>query len=185
MATLKIPVGSKDHAQGDAGAPVTLVEYGDYECPYCGAAYPIVKQLQERFGDDLRFVFRNFPIAELHPNAMSAASAAEYAAVHGRFWEAHDALYENQRQLGMPFYEELATELGLLPADMRVALESGTFEERIRSDFTGGVRSGVNGTPSFFLNGTRFDGADFEAMANAIGDAIVAPRQASTAKMAR
>jgi protein-disulfide isomerase len=177
MTTLKIPVGPKDHAQGDASAPVTLVEYGDYQCPYCGAAYPIVKQLQEQFGKDLRFIFRNFPIAEMHPNAMSAASTAEYAAVNGRFWEAHDALYENQRQLGLPLYEELVTELGLLPADLRVALESGTFEEKIRSDFTGGVRSGVNGTPSFFINGTRFDGPDFEAMANAINNAIVAPGQ--------
>ena len=174
MATLKIPVGPEDHAQGDADAPVTLVEYGDYQCPYCGAAHPIVKQFQEQFGEDLRFVFRNFPIAEMHPNAMSAASTAEYAAANGRFWEAHDALFENQQRLGLPFYEELVIALGLLPEELYVALESGTFEEKIRSDFNGGVRSGVNGTPSFFINGTRFDGPGFEAMADAIAIAIAA-----------
>ena len=172
MSTLKIPVGPQDHAQGDANAPVTLVEYGDYQCPYCGAAHPMVKQLQQRFGRDLRFVFRNFPIAELHPHAMSAAATAEFAGTRGRFWEAHDALYENQRQLGLPFYETLASGLGLPTTQLRTALESGAFEDKIRSDFTGGVRSGVNGTPSFFINGTRFDGPDFEDMANMIGEAI-------------
>lgn len=172
MSTLKIPVGPHDHAQGDANAPVTLVEYGDYECPYCGAAYPEVKQLQQRFGKGLRFVFRNFPIAEMHPHAMSAAATAEFAATSGHFWEAHDALYENQPLLGMPFYEALATGLGLSTTALRIALESGAFVDKIRSDFTGGVRSGVNGTPSFFINGTRFDGPDFEAMAITIGEAI-------------
>jgi protein-disulfide isomerase len=173
MATLKIPVGPQDHVQGDANALVTLVEYGDYECPFCGAAYPIVKQLQEQFGADLRFVFRNFPITQLHPHAMGAASTAEYAAINGRFWDTHDALYENQQWLGLPLYEKIVIELGLPPANLLVALESGAFEEKIRSDFTGGVRSGVNGTPSFFINGTRFDGLDFEAMAYAINAAIV------------
>jgi protein-disulfide isomerase len=172
MTTLKIPVGPQDHAQDEATALVTLVEYGDYQCPYCGAAYPEVKQLQQRFGKDLRFVFRNFPIAEMHPHAMSAAATAEFAATSGHFWEAHDALYENQQQLGLPFYEALATGLGLPTTELRTALESGAFEDKIRSDFTGGVRSGVNGTPSFFINGTRFDGPDFEAMANTIGEAI-------------
>ena len=172
MTTLKIPVGPQDHAQGDATAPVTLVEYGDYQCPYCGAAYPEVKQLQQRFGKDLRFVFRNFPIAELHPQAMSAAATAEFAGTRGHFWEAHDALYENQQQLGMPLYAALATGLGLPTTELLIAIESGAFEPKIRSDFTGGVRSGVNGTPSFFINGTRFDGPDFEDMANMIGEAI-------------
>ena len=172
MTTLKIPVGPQDHAQGDATAPVTLVEYGDYQCPYCGAAHPMVKQLQHRFGKDLRFVFRNFPIAELHPHAMSAAATAEFAGTRGRFWEAHDALYENQQQLGMPLYAALATGLGLPTTELLIAIESGAFEPKIRSDFTGGVRSGVNGTPSFFINGTRFDGPDFEDMANMIGEAI-------------
>ena len=172
MTTLKIPVGPQDHAQGDATAPVTLVEYGDYQCPYCGAAHPEVKQLQQRFGKDLRFVFRNFPIAELHPHAISAATTAEFAATNGHFWEAHDALYENQQQLGMPLYAALATGLGLPTTELLIAIESGAFEPKIRSDFNGGVRSGVNGTPSFFINGTRFDGPDFEDMANMIGEAI-------------
>ena len=174
MSTLRNPVGPEDHVQGDENAAVTLVEYGDYQCPYCGAAYPIVKQFQEAFGSDLRFVFRNFPISDSHPNALSAAATAEFAASKGRFWEAHDALYEHQKRLGMPLYEQIVTHLGLAPDDLRDALESGAFEERIQADFTGGVRSGVNGTPSFFINGVRFDGPGFEDMATRIGDLISA-----------
>jgi protein-disulfide isomerase len=174
MATLKNPVGPHDHVQGDASAPVTLVEYGDYQCPYCGEAYPIVRKIQEAFGENLRFVFRNFPISELHPHALSAACTAEFAASNGRFWEMHDALYENQRRLGMTLYEELANDLGLPLADLRAALESGAFEERVKSDFSGGVRSGVNGTPAFYIDGSRFDGPDFEAMVNTISDLISA-----------
>src|SRR6202044_1590923 len=99
MATLKVPVTTEDHAQGPANAPVTLVEYGDYECPYCGQAYPIVKELQKLEGKSLRFVFRNFPLAQVHPHAVHAAYAAEAAAKQGKFWEMHDKLYENQQAL--------------------------------------------------------------------------------------
>jgi len=175
MPSLKIPVRSQDHAQGSPDAAVTLVEYGDYQCPYCGEAYPIVKRLQELLGNHLRFVFRNFPIAELHPNAIGAAVTAEFAAAHGRFWPVHDAIYENQERLGLPLYEELMSGQGLSPDELRAALESGAYEERIRNDFQGGVRSGVNGTPSFFINGQRYDGAaDLRAMADALGEAIAA-----------
>jgi protein-disulfide isomerase len=175
MPSLKIPVGSQDHAQGSPDAAVTLVEYGDYQCPYCGEAYPIVKRLQELLGNHLRFVFRNFPIAELHPNAISAAVTAEFAAAHDRFWPVHDGIYENQERLGLPLYEELMQAQGLSPGELRTAIESGAYEERIRNDFQGGVRSGVNGTPSFFINGQRYDGpADLRAMADALGEAIAA-----------
>ena len=99
-AVLTLPVSEeRDHIQGPADAPVTLVEYGDYECPYCGAAYPIIKEVQARMGERLRFVFRNFPITTSHPHAEQAAEAAEAAAAQGTFWEMHDLLYENQRQL--------------------------------------------------------------------------------------
>ena len=100
MTRLHIPVGKADHAQGSESAPITLVEYGDYECPHCGAAYPMVKQLQEALGDNLRFVFRNFPLTELHRNALSAAMTAEFGAAKGRFWEVHDELFENQKGSG-------------------------------------------------------------------------------------
>jgi protein-disulfide isomerase len=173
MATLRVPVDAADFAQGPADAPVTLVEYGDYECPHCGAAYPIVQQLQERLGDDLRFVFRNFPLAQMHPNAVSAAMTAEFGGAHDRFWEVHDALFENQEQLGLDLYDAIVTELELDPAQLRAALEAGEYLKQIRADLDGGVRSGVNGTPSFFVNGARYDGPrDFETMAEMLDLAV-------------
>ena len=161
MAKLKVPVGPDDHAQGPAGAPVTLVEYGDYECPHCGHAYPIVKALQKSFGKQLRFAFRNFPLQEIHPYAEAAAETAEFAATHAKFWEMHDLIFENQNSLSEEVLGELAQRLTLDKQALREVLESGTFAERVRRDFSGGVRSGVNGTPTFFINGQRHDG-DFE-----------------------
>lgn len=173
MSTLKNPVGPHDHVEGPDNAPVTLVEYGDYQCPYCGEAYPIVKKIQKAFGKKLRFVFRNFPLNEAHPHAESAAETAEFAAANGKFWEMHDALYENQEQLGGALYLELAQSLGLSGPALRTALEDGTYRERVRADFTGGVRSGVNGTPSFFINGQRHDASyDFETLSAAINAAL-------------
>jgi protein-disulfide isomerase len=184
--SLRVPVDQTDHSQGPADAPVTLVEYGDYQCPYCGAAYPLVKQLQERFGDDLRFVFRNFPLQELHENAMSAAMTAEFAATKGHFWEAHDALYENQEQLGQELYAAIVTQLGIDAAELGAALDSETIFDKVKKDFNGGVRSGVNGTPSFFVNGTRYDGPrDFETMAEALDRAIAAAKGSGPTKHAR
>ena len=123
MPTLKVPVTDADHSEGgDAKAPVTLVEYGDYECPACGQAYPIVKAVQKHFGRRLRFVFRNFPLTQIHPEAESAAETAEFAAAHGRFWQMHDALYENQDQLGPQLYLALAEQLGLSGAALAEAL---------------------------------------------------------------
>ncbi|HWO29126.1 MAG TPA: thioredoxin domain-containing protein [Candidatus Acidoferrum sp.] len=161
MATLKVPVGPTDHSQGPADAPVTLVEYGDYECPHCGRAYPIVKALQKKFGKQLRFVFRNFPLREIHPKAEVAAETAEFAATHGKFWDMHDLIFENQNSLSEQMLGELARRLTLDEQALRDALRSGAFAERVRRDFSGGVRSGVNGTPTFFINGQRHDG-DFE-----------------------
>ena len=113
MATLKVPVTESDHVQGSADALVTLVEYGDYECPHCGHAHPVVKLLQEQFGEQLRFVFRNFPLKEVHPNAESAAESAEFAGVNGQFWEMHDGIFENQDAIGLPLMFELAEGLEL------------------------------------------------------------------------
>jgi len=169
MATLKIPVGPNDHVEGPENAPVTLVEYGDYQCPYCGEAHPVVKAIQKAFGKKLRFVFRNFPLGEMHPHAESAAETAEFAAANGKFWQMHDALYENQEQLGGALYLELAGSLGLPAAALRKALEDGAYREKVRADFMGGVKSGVNGTPSFFINGHRHDESfDFETLSAAI-----------------
>ena len=153
------PVGPDDHAAGPANAPVTLVEYGDFECPYCGQAYPIVKALQERLGTRLRFVFRNFPLSESHPHAEHAAEAAEAAGAQGQFWEMHDALYEHQRALRDPALIGYATDLGLDAARVARELGTGAWTARVRADFLSGVRSGVNGTPTFFINGERYDGS--------------------------
>jgi protein-disulfide isomerase len=167
--TLTIPVGADDHAQGPANAPVTLVEYGDYECPHCGRAYPIVKAIQQRLGDRLRFVFRNMPLRNAHPHAELAAEAAEAAAVQGAFWPMHDLLFEHQRQLGLETVVALAQRLDLDVDAFQRALADGTFKARVEHDFMSGVRSGVNGTPTFFINGTRYDDSwDEETLTRAL-----------------
>jgi protein-disulfide isomerase len=152
-------VSDEDHAAGPADAPVTLVEYGDYECPYCGMAYPIVKALQRELGPSLRFVFRNFPLAEVHPHARHAAQAAEAAAAQGKFWEMHDMLFEHQHALEDTDLIEYARSLGLDAERVAQELEAGTHAKRVRDDFRNGMRSGVNGTPTFFINGARYDGS--------------------------
>ena len=153
---LAIPVTEKDHAQGPADAPVTLVEYGDYECPYCGKAYPIVKEIQKRMGNRLRFIFRNFPLNTLHEHAGVAAQAAEAAAVQGKFWEMHDILYENQNDLDD--VQQYAIKVGLELYQFEADLSGEKYAKRVRDDFRGGIRSGVNGTPTFFINGVRYNG---------------------------
>ena len=169
MSTLQVPVSSSDHAQGDPHAPVTLVEYADYECPACGAAFPLVKAVQTHFGKELRFVFRNFPLTQIHSEAESAAETAEFADAHGHFWDFHDALYENQEELGLPLYLDLAEALNLPQSSLREALETRAFRAKVRSDFMGGLKSGVNRTPTFFINGKRHDGAsDFDSLVGAI-----------------
>jgi protein-disulfide isomerase len=155
---LEPPVGPQDQAQGSSDAAVTLVEYGDYQCPYCGEAYPIVKRVQKRLGSRLRFVFRNFPLAEMHPFATAAAEMAEAAALLGKFWQMHDMLYEHQEALDSHHLTEYAKRLHLDTAELKQALGNAAVTERVRSDIASGVRSGVNGTPTFFINGTRFDG---------------------------
>ena len=157
LARLTLPVGARDHAEGPADAPVTLVEYGDYECPHCGRAYPVVKEVQKRLGSKLRFVFRNFPLSESHPHAQHAAEAAEAAGAHGYFWEMHDALFEHQRALDDRHLVEYAASVGVDPTAFEQELRAHTHKARVREDFSSGVRSGVNGTPTFFINGVRFD----------------------------
>ena len=174
MSKLAVPVSSKDHQHGDPNAPCTLVEYGDYQCPSCGQAYPIVKRVQKHFGKRLSFVFRNFPLNQMHPYAESAAETAEFAGSHDKFWEMHDLLYENQDRLGEEdLLDELAQQLQLGTAKLKEALKTKEFQARVRADFTGGVRSGVNGTPTFFINGQRHDAAyDFESLVEAIDQAL-------------
>jgi protein-disulfide isomerase len=171
-ARLTLPVSERDHFRGPTGAPVTLVEYGDYECPYCGQANVVVDKLRRQLGDGLRFVFRNFPLTEIHPHAEHAAEVAEAAGAIDKFWETHDLLYANQDALDDPNLAEYATSLGVAPAVIRRALLTHAYQERIREDFLSGVRSGVNGTPTFFINGARHDGSyDLETLMEAIAAA--------------
>jgi protein-disulfide isomerase len=175
MSTLKIPVRPEDHIEGDADAPCTLVEYGDYQCPHCGRAYPIIKRLQKHFGKRLRFVFRNFPLNEIHPQAEAAAETAEFAGSQHKFWEMHDALFENQNRFSPAFFSELAQKLGLDARELQDALAKGKFQAHVRSDFMSGARSGVNGTPTFFINGQRVDGPwDYEDLVEAIEGGLAA-----------
>ncbi len=156
-------VSERDHVQGPAGAKLTLVEYGDYECPHCGRAYPIVKAVQKRLGTQLRFVFRNFPLSNAHPNAEAAAEAAEAAAAQEKFWEMHDLLFEHQDALERQDLLRYAADLGLDVKRFASELAGGVHRSRVQEDFRSGVRSGGNGTPTFFINGARFDGAWDEA----------------------
>ncbi len=156
--TLKPPVGDRDHIRGPADAPVTLVEYGDYECPHCRQVAPIVEELQARFGDRLRYVFRHFPLTTAHPHAQMAAEAAEAAAAQGKFWEMHDLLFEYTDPLTRQQLVRFARELDLDVARFERELDEEVHAERVSQDFLGGVRSGANGTPAFFLNGVRYDG---------------------------
>ena len=158
-AKLTVPVSNRDHVQGPETAPVTLVEYGDFECPYCAAAHVVIKKVQEIMEDQLRFVFRHFPLTQIHPHAEPAAEASEAAATQGQFWEMHDVLYENQPMLDSPHLVIFAKELGLDVKRFVRELENGIYRERVRGDFLSGVRSGVNGTPAFFINGVRYDGS--------------------------
>jgi protein-disulfide isomerase len=171
--TLTPPVSARDHAEGRTGAPVTLVEYGDYQCPYCGTAYPVVKRLQKSLGNRLRFVFRNFPLTQAHPYAMVAAEAAEAAALQGKFWEMHDLIYENQEELEPDALSAWAEQLGLDLQQFGTAIRKGEITKRIKDDRTSGIHSGVNGTPCFFINGARYDGApDYEVLLAALQEQL-------------
>ncbi len=157
MPHLTPPVTEKDHCQGNQDAKVTLVEYGDYQCPSCGDAYPVVKQLQKHFGERLRFVFRNFPL-EQHPMAEPAAETAEFAAAQGKFWAMHDALYENQDNLSTELFPKLAKQLGLDPKKLDDELDRGTYKQAVEQGLQSGDASGVEGTPTFYINGKRHEG---------------------------
>jgi len=154
---LKNPVNGKDHIQGPASAPLVLVEYGDYQCPSCGESYLILKSVQQQLGNKLRFIFRNFPLEE-HPDAFGAAMAAEAAALQHKFWEMHDLLYSNQLYLGSEDLFSYAQEIGLDMEQFEEDLQSEALAAKIRADFDGGERSGVTGTPNFYINGEKYDG---------------------------
>jgi protein-disulfide isomerase len=157
-ARLAVPVGEHDHVQGPASAPVTLLEYGDYECPYCGAAVAIVQELLRVLPDQLRFVFRHFPLEKLHPHALRAAEAAEAAASQGKFFEMHATLFDHQTALEDADLLRYAAELDLDPARFAGDMAGHSQLRGVREDFRSGIRSGARGTPTFYLEDLRYDG---------------------------
>jgi protein-disulfide isomerase len=168
MSKLSAQITGQDHSKGPTNAPWTLVEYGDYQCPSCGDGHTIVKQLQEHFGDQLRFVFRNFPL-EMHPYAEHAAETAEFANAHGKFWEMHDLLFENQANLKDATLLKLAVQLRLSSDHLKSSLAEGTYAARVKTDLDSGMASHVTGTPSFYINGQSHEGSfDFDSMVEAI-----------------
>jgi protein-disulfide isomerase len=170
MSILKVPVNGDDNHQGNRNAAITLVEYGDYQCPHCRRAYPLVKRLLEEKGEELNFVFRNFPLKKIHPLAFSAAVSAEAAGKQKKFWEMHDVIFENQNKITAHFLLILAGEIGLDIAQLERDLQSEEIRIKIENDFYSGILSGVNGTPSFFINGSRLLAYDetYESLLNAI-----------------
>jgi len=179
MAKLKPPVSEQDHLKGDLHAPVILVEYGDFQCPHCGHAYPIVKQIEKDFKDKMGFVFRHFPLAEIHPFAQAAAVASEAAANQGKFWQMHALIFENQQSLGLEMLLRLAESLKL---DMKIFghdFKDPKLFKKVEDQFESGILSGVNGTPSFYINGVKYeDSYDYESLARAISEASVARTKA-------
>ena len=161
MSTLRIPIGPNDHVQGNPEtAKIVLVEYGDYQCPYCGHAFPLVKKFVEEYGDDVAFIFRNFPLTDSHQYAMPAATIAEAAGKQGKFWEMHDLIYENQDNLNEEMLKESAKSLQLDFNKIENDINTADLKDKIENDFEGGVRSGVNGTPSFFVNDQKWEDYD-------------------------
>lgn len=173
MAKLTPSVNKNDHIQGPPEGIVTLVEYGDYQCPHCGAAFPVVKQIQKAFAKNLRFAFRHFPLSNVHEYAFPAALAAEAAGRQGKFWEMHDMLFEQQSFLNEYALLEFAQEVGLKIPAFKMDLQDPELSEKIEADFESGVRSGVNGTPSFFINGYKYSASfDYATLAWAIEEKI-------------
>ena len=159
MSRLTPPVSAADHRSGPDKTPVTLVEYGDFECPSCGAAHPIVEAVRRKMGARLRFVFRHFPLTQMHPHAMHAAEAAEAAGAQDKFWPMHSMLFEHQDALEDEDLVGYAKALHLDVKRFTSELASEAHVKRIRADVGSGLRSGVNGTPTFFINGVRYDGS--------------------------
>lgn len=158
MGQLKIPVTLDDHIHGNDNASIFLVEYGDYECSHCGEAQQVIQKLQSNFKDQLALVYRHFPLREVHPYAELAAMTAEFAGFHGLFWEMHELLYTNQRQFNELLFKELVQALDLSVSEYEHCIQKKQYEKKIRQEFLGGVRSGVNGTPTFFINTTMYQG---------------------------
>lgn len=168
---LAVPVNEQDHSRGPKDAPITLVEYGDFECPHCGQAHYQLQELEKALGESMRLVFREFPLTTVHPHAAQAAEAAESAGAQRKFWPMHDILFENQDALEAEDLLQYAAAIDLDVEQFARDLSQERFAPRVREHFMGGVHSGVNGTPTFFINGVRHDGGfDYQSLLEAINE---------------
>src|SRR6266516_266399 len=166
---LVVPVSERDHSQGLATAAVTLVQYGDYECPYTRQSTTIVRAIQHQLGEQLRFVFRNFPLTEIHPHALHAALAAEAAAAQGKFWQMHDSIFHHQHTLEDSDLAHFAVAVGMDMQQFARDMAERPYISRIEEDLQSGIRSGVRGTPTFFINGVLYRGSwEHEALLAAL-----------------
>jgi protein-disulfide isomerase len=170
MAKLRVPVSDQDHQTGNTKAKIIMVEYGDYQCPHCGFAHPLIKKLLKQYGHEILFIFRNFPLQEMHPQALISAQAAEAADKQYKFWEMHDMIFENQDILSANNLLHFAKQLNLDLEKFSKDWKSKAALSKVETDFDGGIRSGVNGTPTFFINGNRLEtyDASYESLVNAI-----------------
>jgi protein-disulfide isomerase len=173
MPGLKPPFNTADHFSGNIKSPLQLLEFGDFQCPHCGAAHPILNEIKKKYGTQLLFIFRHFPLTELHPYAQLAAMASEAAARQGRFWEMHDLIFENQAGLNKEMLIGLAKVLHLDMIIFKEDLEDPKLFDKVESDFDSGVLSGVNGTPSFYINGDKYNGPyTYQSLTHALDQAM-------------
>jgi protein-disulfide isomerase len=172
LSKLLLPIQPGDHVEGSPHARYTLVEYGDYECPMCGSLFVTIRQLHEQFGEDVRLVFRHYPLSGIHPHAQQAAEAAEAAAAQNHFWQMHDLLFEHQHALGTKDLYLYSQQLALDFKRFRSELKERVYEDRVREDFRRGVQNGVYGTPGLFINGIRYNGGlDFKSILSKLKEA--------------
>lgn len=173
MSQLKKRLSGEDHVLGQIGAAVQIIEYGDFQCPFCAAAAPILDSLFSNYRNEVCLAFRHFPLSTMHPDAPMAAVASEAAAEQGKFWEMHHALFANQDELSIENILGIAEELDLNMKKFTKDLDREDLAEKVQMDFSSGVRSGVNGTPSLFINGVRYDGVpSYEALAALVEDLL-------------
>jgi formate-nitrite transporter family protein len=158
MGKLVVPISAHDHGRGPVDAKLTLVQYGDLQCPHCAQVHPRLMEIARELSDSLRYVFRHFPLREVHPQAQRAAEAAEAAASQGRFWEMVSLLYANQEHLDDDSLIRYAKKTNLDVGRFKKELSSGVHSARVRSDWLGGVRSGVQGTPTLFIDDEQYEG---------------------------
>jgi protein-disulfide isomerase len=173
MSKLKPPVNEQDHMNGNPDSKIILVEFGDFQCPHCRAAYPILKKMEGIYKDRMNFVFRHFPLAELHPYAQAAAVASEAASNQGKFWQMHDLIFENQPSLGLEMLLQLAESLKLNMKTFQHDFKDPKLMKKVEENFESGIISGVNGTPSFYINGAKYNESyDFTSLSHAIDQVL-------------